>query len=217
MLRRILGFIVVFVAASAFAQTPIDQLAKPPPSARVWTVSTNGGAERHGKVSLWMDANGTHWSRFSLNLRGFVIEIDEQNRFAADGTLQSLIVRGQTPSGDAAETYEANDGRYNWTSPVDHGSGNVRPGLAYVAFGGTFDSFVFIIEAMMKSPTHSLDFLPSGRGSIEPLTTLEVSNGKQKKKLTAYAVTGFGFAPFPVWMEGDAFFGTAPDFIPEGW
>jgi hypothetical protein len=37
-------------------------------------------------VARWTDASGTHWSRFSLNPRGFVSEVDEQNRFAADGT-----------------------------------------------------------------------------------------------------------------------------------
>lgn len=217
MLRASFALIATLAAASALAQAPTEQLAKPPADARVWTVTTNGGAQRHGTVWLWTDKEGTHWSRFSLNLRGFVIEIDEQNRFAPDGTLQSLIVRGQTPSGDAAESYEVKNGRYTWKSPVDQGSGEVRPGLAYVAFGGTFDSFVYLIEALRKSPTHSIDLLPSGRASIEALTTLDVSNGKQMKKLTAYAITGFGFAPLAVWMEGDAFFGTAPDFIPEGW
>src|SRR5262249_9953857 len=53
----------------------------------------------------------------------------------------------------------------------------------------------------------------------EQLTTLEVSNGKEKKTLTAYAVTGFGLSPFPIWMDGDKFFGVANvlSFLPEGW
>jgi Amidohydrolase family len=206
-----------FFAAAAFAQTPVDQLAKPPADAKVWTITTNNGAQHHGQVSLWTDAGGTHWSRFSLNLRGFISEIDEQNRFAPDGTLESLIVRGTTPGGDAAESYIVKNGIYTFTSPVDHGSGPAKPNLEYVAFGGTFDSFLFVIDAMLKSPTHSVDLLPSGEGKIEPLTTLEVSNGTEKKSLTAYAITGFGLSPFPVWMDGDKFFGSAPDFLPEGW
>jgi imidazolonepropionase-like amidohydrolase len=219
MLRTIPVYAAALVAllGTAAAQTPADRLAKPPADAKVWTITTNGGATRHGQVSLWTDANGTHWSRFSLNLRGFISEADEQNRFAPDGSLQSMIIRGSTPGGDAAERYEAKDGNYAWTSPVDHGTGKAKLGLAYIAFGGTFDSYLFIIDAMLKSPTHTVDLLPSGQAKIEPLTTLDVSNGKEKKSLTCYAITGFGLSPFPVWMEGSRFFGTYPDFLPGGW
>jgi cytosine/adenosine deaminase-related metal-dependent hydrolase len=215
-LRKILALIAMLVAVPALAQTSVDQLAKPPADAKVWSITDPGGT-RHGQVSLWTDGSGTHWSRFSLNLRGFVSEIDEQNRFAPDGTLESMIVRGSTPSGDAAETYTVKDGIYSYTSPVDRGTGPAKPNLEYVAFGGTFDSFLFIIDAMLKSPTHSVNLLPSGQGKIEPLTTLDVTNGTEKKTLTAYALTGFGLSPFPVWMDGDKFFAVAPDFVPEGW
>jgi cytosine/adenosine deaminase-related metal-dependent hydrolase len=216
MLRKTLALVAGLVAVPALAQTPIDQLARPPADAKVWSITDPGGT-RHGQVSLWTDATGTHWSRFSLNLRGFKSELDEQNRFAADGTLQSLTVRGFTTSGDAAENYSVKDGVYTFTTPVDHGTGKVAPNLEYVSFGGTFDSFLFIVDAMLKSPTHAVDLLPSGHGEIAPLTKLEVSNGTQTKTLTAYSVTGFGLAPFPIWMDGDQFFAVAPDFVPEGW
>jgi cytosine/adenosine deaminase-related metal-dependent hydrolase len=220
MLRKILLSAVAMaalVAVPAFAQTPDVQLANPPADAKVWTISNNNGAQQHGTISLWTDSSGTHWSRFSLNLRGFKSEIDEQNRFALDGTLQSMIVRGHTPSGDAGETYEVKDGTYTYTSQVDHGSGKARPDLAYVAFGGTFDSFIFIVDAMLKSPTHSINLLPSGEGKIEPIATLDVSNGTETKHLTCYAITGFGLSPQPVWMDGDRFFAVSPGVLPKGW
>jgi cytosine/adenosine deaminase-related metal-dependent hydrolase len=222
----ILSLSLALLATSAFAQspapspgTPTEQLAKPPADAKVWPITSSGGAARHGQVSLWTAADGSHWSRFDFNLRGFVTEVDEQNRFAPDGTLQSMVIRGHTPGGDAAESYEVKDGNYTWTSPVDHSSGKARSGLEYVAFGGTFDSFSFILDDLLKAPDHSVDLLPSGRAHIEPLTTRTVSNGTQTKTLTAYAITGFGLSPFPVWMDGNTFFGTAGvlDFLPEGW
>ncbi|HVU21423.1 MAG TPA: amidohydrolase family protein, partial [Rhizomicrobium sp.] len=89
-----------------------------------------------------------------------------------------------------------------------------------VSFGGTFDSFLFLIDAMLKSPSHSVRLLPSGTGHIAPLTELDVTNAKgEKKHLTAYAITGFGLSPFPIWMEGDKFFGNAGvvSLLPEGW
>lgn len=217
--RKFTVILFALLPATLIAQVPVEQLAKPPADAKVWTISSSGGSATHGKVSLWATPDGTHWSRFSLNLRGFVSEMDEQNKFAQDGTLSSMIIRGKVPEGDAAETYEVKNGTFTYTSPVDHGTGKVRPGLEYVAFGGTFDSFTFILEDMMKAADHSVDLLPSGRGSIEPLTTLTVSNGSQTKSLTAYAISGFGLAPFPVWMDGKELFGVAGflSFLPAGW
>jgi len=218
-----IGLALSLLALPALAQAPAPsagmpaaQLAKPPADANVWSITDLAGT-RHGQVSLWTAPDGTHWSRFSINLRGFISDTDEQNRFAPDGTLVSLIVRGSTPGGDAAESYTVKNGVYTYTSPVDHGTGKASPNLYYVAFGGTFDSFLFILDAMLKSPSHAVDLLPSGRSRIEPLTTLEVTNGVQKKSLTAYAVTGFGLSPQPVWYDGDRFFAFAPDFVPEGW
>src|SRR5215469_14284050 len=120
-------------APASSAGTPPAQLAKPPADAKVWSITDLAGT-RHGQVSLWTAPDGTHWSRFTLNLRGFMSDVDEQDRFAPDGTLQSLIVRGSTPGGDAAESYAVTDGMYTYTSPVDHGSGKVSPDLDYVAF-----------------------------------------------------------------------------------
>jgi len=219
MIRKMLVLLAVLFAGSAMAQAPADQLSKPPVDAKVWTITSSGGASRHGQVSLWTARDGTHWSRESFNLRGFVTEIDEQNRFAPDGSLASLVVRGKVPEGDAAETYTANNGVYNFTSPVDHGTGKTSPTLYYVAFGGTFDSFIFVLDAMLKAHSHQVDLLPSGRGSIAPLTTLEVSNGTEKKTLTAFAISGFGLSPFPIWFDGDKFFGVTSvlSFLPEGW
>jgi len=227
-MKRIpLAFALALLGSAALAETaaqqsmgtPTEQLAKPPADAKVWAITSGGGAARHGQVSLWTTPDGARWSRYSLNLRGFVTDIDEQNRFASDGTLQSMVIRGHTPGGDAAESYEAKDSTYTWTSPVDHGTGKVRPGLEYVAFGGSFDSYSFIIDHLIKAPDHSVGLLPSGRAHLEPLTTLTVSNGKETKALTAYGLTGFGLSPFPIWMEGDHLFGVAGflDFLPEGW
>jgi cytosine/adenosine deaminase-related metal-dependent hydrolase len=207
----------VSLAGPGLGQTPAAQLANPPADAKIWTVSNNNGAQLHGRMSVWTDQSGTHWSRFSMNLRGFKTEIDEQNRFAPDGELQSLVVRGFTPSGDAGETYQTANGAYDWKSQVDHGTGKTRPDLAYVAFGGTFDSFLFIVDAMLKSPTHSIDLLPSGKGGIETLTTLDVENNGVRKHLTCYAITGFGLSPQPVWMDGDQFFAFSPGILPAGW
>ena len=219
MIRILVSLITAAVTTQAFSQVPVEQLAKAPTDAKVWTITSSEGAARHGQVSTWTTPDGVHWSRFSMNLRGFIYEVDEQNRFAPDGQLTSMVVRGKVPEGDAAESYAVEDGTYTFQSPVDHGTGKARSGLDYVAFGGTLDSFPFIVDHLLKSPNHEVDLLPSGRAKLEKLTTLEVSNGSQKKALTCYGITGFGLAPQPVWMEGPTFFGQAGilNFLPAGW
>jgi hypothetical protein len=136
MLRYILlaAGLAAFLAAPGLAQTPVSELATPPSDAKVWTISNNDGAQKHGTISLWTDAGGAHWSRFSLNLRGFKSEIDQQMHFAPDGELQSLVVRGFTPSGDSGESYRAANGAYSWKSQVDHGTGKTRPDLPWRAW-----------------------------------------------------------------------------------
>lgn len=217
--RTALGVMLALSSVFSFSQVPVEQLAKPSANAQVWTITSSNGAAEHGKVSLWVDKSSVHWSRMSMHLRGFITEIDQQMRFAHDGSLATLEIRGKVPEGDAAETYAAKNGEYTFKSPVDHGSGKTAPRLEYMSFGGTIDSIVYVVNELLKSPDHSLNLLPSGRASIAPLATLEVSNGKQKKTLTAYAITGFGLSPVPVWTDGGHFFGLAGvmNFLPQGW
>src|SRR5262249_13562985 len=122
------GLVVALLAGPALAQTPVEQLAKPPANADVWMITSVGGGE-HGQTSSWTTPDGTHWSRFSMNLRGLVSEVDQQMKLAPDGNIASLSVRGFTPSGDAAETFEAKTGTYTFTSPVDHGTGKTKAPL----------------------------------------------------------------------------------------
>jgi cytosine/adenosine deaminase-related metal-dependent hydrolase len=152
-------------------------------------------------------------------LRGFVTEIDEQFRLGSDGAPQNLTLRGVTPSGDAGETFAAANGRYEYRSPVDNGAAAAPPGAFYASFGGTIDGNIAFVDALRRSPDHSLALLPSGRAQIAPLTTHRVSNGRDTKTLTAYAITGVGLSPFPVWYDGDRFFAVIGflSYIPPGW
>ena len=218
-MHKLAYLLLVLFGLPVMAQTPAEQLARPPADARIWSVTSNGGASRNGQVALWTSPDGTRWSRMDFALRGFVTDIDQQIRLASDGSLGNMTIRGTVPEGDAAEIYKVSGDSYTFTSPVDHGSGKAAPDLAYVAFGGTFDAFAFLIDVMMKAPDHSVNLLPSGRGTIVPLTTLDITNGATKKTVAAYAMRGFGLSPFAVWMDGDEFFGFADwiSILPAGW
>ncbi len=208
--------LAVLAISSAAAQVPPEQLAQPPADAERWTISSLGG--RHGQTLRWTDGD-TRWSRESILLRGFVTEVDTAIRLAPDGSLRELIVRGSTPEGDAAESYSVSGGRFQFQSPVDRGEGAAAPATIYASFGGAIDVYAVVVEALLRAPDRSLALLPSGRASLEPLTTLEVSSGGQSKRLDAYLLSGFSFTPIPIWVEGDRFWGFASflDWIPAGW
>lgn len=215
---RLIAFAAVFVfVGGAVAATPEAKLAKPPLNAEAWAIVS--GAGQHGQSLRWTTKDGVRWSRESLNLRGFKTEIDQQIEFAPNGTIARLEVRGFTPQGDAGETYRVAKGKFEFKSPVDSGAGAARSNLHYASFGGTLDSTIAVLDALRRNSERSLDLTPSGRARLEPLTTAEVSNGRVVTKLTAYAVTGFGFAPTPVWYDGDKFFALVDviSYVPESW
>jgi cytosine/adenosine deaminase-related metal-dependent hydrolase len=220
-MKRIIALLAlavsVFFSAAALAQTPVSELARAPEGAQTWAIVSPAG--RHGTSQRWSDAQGVRWSRESILLRGFVTEVDQQLRLAADGSLAGQIVRGVTPSGDASESFSAADGRYEFRSPVDRGEGAAPTGSFYASLGGTIDSAVMLADALRAAPGRGLDLLPSGRAQLEELVTQRFSNGSETKTLTAYAIIGTGLAPFPIWYEGERFFAAAGflSWVPVGW
>jgi imidazolonepropionase-like amidohydrolase len=210
------ALIALALVPSTRAQTATANLAQPPANAESWVIRSTAGP--HGHSWRWTTPDGAHWSRESILLRGFVTELDEQQRFGADGSLQSMTIRGVTPSGDAGETFSVADGRYIYQSPVDHGGGAFNGGY-YSSVGGTLDGNIAFIDALMHAPNHSINLLPSGQAQLVQLTTRQVSNGHETKNLTAYAVIGVGFGPFPLWYDGDHFFAYAGvlSYVKEGW
>lgn len=201
----------------AEAQTPAAELAQPPADAETWAIVSAAG--QHGTSRRWTTPDGVRWARENIVLRGFVTEIDQQMRVDDAGMLQNVTIRGVTPSGDAAETFNVADGRYRYQTPVDNGEGALAPGAYYGSFGGALDSTIAFVDALRRAPDSTLNLLPSGQARLQPLTTHEVSAGGQTKTLTAYSILGLGLAPFPVWYDGDRFFASIGflSWIPTGW
>jgi imidazolonepropionase-like amidohydrolase len=217
-MRRFLISLLGMLAAltlGASAQVPAAQLAQPPADAEHWVITSTSAI--HGHSYRWTTPDGERRSRENLLLRGFATDIDQELSFGADGGLITQTVRGSTPAGDAAESFQRSSAGYEYRSPVDNGGG-AGTGY-YVSFGGTLDSTIGFTDALMRAPDQTLALLPSGQARMERLATLEVSNGAETKTLTAYAILGVGLSPFPVWYEGERFFGTAGflSYVPAGW
>jgi imidazolonepropionase-like amidohydrolase len=189
------------------AQTPKDQLAKPPSGAQAFTILSTSGT--NGKGYIWTAEDGSSMSRDSVLLRGMVWEVDQKVVLGKDSMPSMLVVRGVTPQGDAAETFQVVDGKATWKSPIDAGGSSYTLSAFYVAQGGTFSggSQIFL-EALLASPDKSLPLLPGGRAKAERMTEMVVGQGAAKKTVVAWAITGLSPSPFAVWSTADGkFFG----------
>jgi cytosine/adenosine deaminase-related metal-dependent hydrolase len=227
-MRRFLGktaVVLAGLAASLFApattvraaEGPTPPLATPPADAETWSIVSDG--RRFGQATRWTTPEGVRWSRDTMSERSYKSDIEQQLRFAPDGSLQQLTARGASAHGDAAESFQRTPDGFTYRSAGDQGHG---VGLAkgfYVPVGGTMDSLFALAESLARAPSHRLDLIPSGHAALEPLTTATVSHGGRTKTLTAELITGLDMSPIPVWMDGAKVFAmVGPMSIqPVGW
>ena len=208
---RLKLFALLFLATSSIATaepTPKEQLLKPPPAAQHYTISSEAG--KHGDIWSWKTADGKLAYRMSMSLRGWITETDQTTTLGADGRPTTITIRGYTDSGDATEDFSVDSkGIARWKTAVDEGSapfGDKR----YATYGGPWLAGENDINALVKAGPEGIDLLPAGRAtiSIGKATQIDGPSGPRTVKL-AY-ITGFGFAPSPVWLdENDRYFGNA--------
>src|SRR5258708_25239751 len=138
-MRLSLAILALLSSASVVHAAPasLGDLAKPPADAQNLTIMSSAGV--HGHSARWTTPDGQHMGRESLNLRGQVFEVDSATRLGSDGMIEHLVVRGFTPQGDAAETFDVANDQASWKSPVDGASGSYSKPAMYSAFGGPRD------------------------------------------------------------------------------
>ena len=105
MRHTILAALLAATAPAAFAApAPKDQLLVPPKDAAHYVIVSTAG--KHGDEYMWTLPDGRLAFRQSILLRGLIFEVDETIRLGADKMPSEIVIRGVTPSGDAADTYE---------------------------------------------------------------------------------------------------------------
>lgn len=193
-------------ALPALAQVPKEQLKAPPPDARKFVIVSAAGP--HGASYTWRDKDGNQVSRESILLRGFVWEQDTTIRLTATGQPESVVVRGVTPSGDAAETFAVSGGTASWKSQIDAGSAPWDGKSYYSPQGGTFVSSGVFAETLYRQPDKRMKLLPGGEARLTRLADIPVGSGPTARTITAWAIEGVSLQPFPVLLDADGgFFG----------
>ena len=199
--RIVMSAWLTAAVASAFAQVPAADLAKPPSSARHFVIQSTGG--KHGDSWSWVAPDGTRMARESMNLRGQVFELDSSGKAGTDGMPATLAIRGVTPQGDAAETFTVTRGSAAWKSPIDSGTAAYSTPAFYVPQGGPIDTTAWFLEALLARPDKSLDLLPGGKAHASKLVDFKVGAGATAQTIALWSVTGIGTSPLPIWADAN--------------
>jgi imidazolonepropionase-like amidohydrolase len=199
-MRRMIGTALALVlAAKSMAQVPADQLARPPADATQFAIMSTAG--QHGTISEWTAPDGRLMGRLHLVLRGQVWEEDESIKVGSDGAIEAYELRGSSPNGDVAETFAIAGGTATWKSQIDGGSAPYARPAYYLPAGFSIRAGDLPIEKLVANPDSEVALLPGGKGRIEKLTTLTVGQGAAQQTVTAWALTGVGGTPQPIWVD----------------
>src|SRR4051794_37860119 len=201
MRHLILAALLTATALPAFAQpTPKEQLRVPPADATHFVIVSSAG--KHGDDYVWTLPDGRTALRESILLRGLIFETDETMRFGADGMPSEIVIRGVTPSGDAAENFAISNGSATWVSPVDRGSAASAAPTYYLAQGGPFLSAAPEVDRLLATGRAGMALLPSGKATFDKVTSLDVAGPQGRKHIDLILLKGTSQTPQPVWVEG---------------
>jgi len=198
---RRLVFAALLAASTSVAigePTPKEQLLAPPKDAAHFVVVSTAG--KHGDEYMWALPDGRTAFRQSILLRGLVFETDETMRFGADGMPAEVVIRGVTPSGDAAEKFVISNGSATWVSAVDKGSAAYSAPTYYLAQGGPFLSTAPEIDRLLAKGRVGLALLPSGKATFEKVTSLDVDGPQGRRHVDLILLKGTSQTPQPVWV-----------------
>lgn len=218
-MRRILlaAFFATCASEAIADPTPKEQLLVPPANADHFVVVSTAG--KHGDEYRWTMPDGRVAFRESILLRGLMFETDETMRIGADGMPADVIIRGVTPSGDAAETFGIVNGSASWKSPVDAGTAPYSSAAFYLAQGGPFLSVAPQVDHTIAAGAGGLALLPSGRADFNKVASLAVDGPQGKKRVDLVLVNGVGQSPQPYWVDNGKLFGSvgALSVVPAGY
>jgi cytosine/adenosine deaminase-related metal-dependent hydrolase len=190
---------IVLVSTLCAAQVSVTELATAPADAAQFTILSAAG--QHGTTRHWTGTDGRLMARMSLNLRGQIWEQDEATQLGADGAIADYRLRGVSPQGDVDESFRIANGTANWKSSIDSGAALYEGPAFYTTAGWNIPAGDVLIERLVAHPDRELALLPAGKAHIDKLTTLDVTDGAARQKVTAWAVSGISGTPFPVWTD----------------
>jgi hypothetical protein len=191
-MKRLSAVIALSIAA-AFAQAASQ-------TTRYVIISENNGKQTGEQVVERMD-DGLTKVRFIYKDNGRGPELNEEIRFAPDGTMSSYTVKGNSTFGAVVdESFTRNGGKAEWKSTTERGSKEVSGPAFYVPLNNSFEVTSATITALAATPERSMPLLPSGTLTHRKLDEVQVSSADGKSQtVQLIAQTGLGLNPQFYW------------------
>lgn len=139
---------------------------------------------------------------YAVNENGRGPKHHETIRLGANSIPTEWTVTGTSlMGGPVAEKYSWQSGRATWTSQADHGDvAAAEPALYIVNDDSPWAIFVYA-SALLKTPSHTLDVLPSGTLSLSEVRELTVGAAKDAVAVTIYRIVGAKLEPTYVMLD----------------
>ena len=137
--------------------------------------------------------------RFIMKDNGRGPELQEQFRFAADGTLLQFDVRGNSEMGAVVDEHFVLEGnKASWRSTSERGSQQLSGKAMYLPLNSSFETSSVIIAAL-GGKDGSINLLPSGTLTQKVLDQVELRNGDTTQTVQLLAHSGVDLSPSFVW------------------
>lgn len=160
---------------------------------------------------------------YEYNDRGRGPKVEEKIAFGPDGVPTRIEVSGVDYMKEKVEErFERAGGVARWKNRAEQGEVKNPPANAfYSSLNGAPEEGRLLMLALKAAPNHALPLLPAGEARAEQVKTVQFTPaGGKPRAFTLWAVSGFGFSPFPAWLSDDgalaAQAGTWNSTVPEG-
>jgi imidazolonepropionase-like amidohydrolase len=163
----------------------------------------DGGTQAGSQVVVHGD-DGVTRVDFIFKDNGRGPELKEEYELAEDGTFKRYRVTGASTFGAPVdETFTRSGDIGRWKSTSDQGEHRFSGTALYTPLGGTPQSSSVAIAALARRADGKLPLVPSGTLSARKVTSVEVANGTDQRKVELLALTGIGLTPTFVWVTGE--------------
>ncbi len=172
-----------------------------------------------GTQTREIESDGTVRVEYSYNDRGRGDHITASWKVDAAG----VLLRYQGSGNDymkapVDEHFEVKEGEASWKNRSEEGKRKVTEPAFYLPMNPPPEITAVLARALLKSPNHKLELLPAGEASIEEAGKVALPSGKGE--LTQYRISGLGFAPASIWLDGEGEAASVSGWfsvVPAGW
>jgi imidazolonepropionase-like amidohydrolase len=175
-----------------------------------------------GHLKVWNEGR-ENVSDYEYNDRGRGPHIRERLTLSPSSYITRATISGHSYLKDSVdERFSYDNGAASWKNHVEGEGSKAGPLLFYPSLDGTPAENDVIVQALLKADGKPLPLFPVGDATIAKVRDLRISApGLPSRTVTLYAVSGFGFTPWYVWLDDSHhFFGGVSAWsstILEGW